>query len=394
MGKKSNILIATAILILLFSFFIYKYLSAEYLVIPKIKLLGKEQIEVEVNGEFNDPGVKASIAGEDATKMVKTIGKVDTKKVGIYDLKYVITNHKGKKKQTVSRKVVVIDNVAPIITLTGGNEWTVEVGSTFEEPGYNASDNFDGNITKNVKISGQVNTKEKGNYELTYTVNDSSNNKVAVKRTVKVVDTTAPQIYLKGSNPLSLNLNQNYVEPGYSSIDNSDGNTTAKVVVSNNINTSVAGIYNVSYSVSDSTGNYNSVNRVVYVGNAEQISANTYVAVSISEQYIWFYKNGTLLVSSPIVTGTKGKYDTPKGTFKILTKSTNIYLTGPDYRSYVNYWMSFVGNMVGLHDATWRGSFGGSIYVTNGSHGCVNLPYNVAKTIYENASIGTKVIVS
>ena len=393
MGKRNNILVASILIVLLFSFFIYKYLSSEYLVVPKIELLGENQITVEVNGEFKDPGVKASIAGKDARKLVKIIGKVDTKKVGMYNLEYVLTNYKGKKKQTVSRKVIVVDSVAPTITLIGGSECTSEVGSNFVDPGYTASDNVDGDITQKVKVSGQVDTKTKGNYELTYTVSDSSDNKTEIKRTVKVVDTTAPQIYLNGDNPLSLNLNQEYVEPGYSSIDNSDGNTTSKVVVTNNINTTVAGIYNVKYSVSDSSGNYNSVSRVVYVGTSQQINANTYIAVSINEQYIWFYQNGNLVISSPIVTGTRGFHDTPKGTYQILNKARNIYLTGPDWRSFVNYWMSFIGNSIGLHDASWRSSFGGSIYTTNGSHGCVNLPYNVAKTIYENASIGTKVIV-
>ena len=59
-------------------------------------------------------------------------------------------------------------------------------------------------------------------------------------------------------------------------------------------------------------------------------------------------------------------------------------LDGPGYSTPVTYWMPFNGG-IGLHDATWRSSFGGNIYKTNGSHGCVNLPYNMAKIIYENA---------
>ena len=106
---------------------------------------------------------------------------------------------------------------------------------------------------------------------------------------------------------------------------------------------------------------------------------------------MYFYKNGSVVLSSPIVTGTNGVNDTPRGNYKILGKARNIYLTGPDYRSYVSYWMPFIGNKIGLHDASWRGSFGGSIYLTNGSHGCVNMPYYAAQALYEQAPVGTTV---
>jgi len=67
-------------------------------------------------------------------------------------------------------------------------------------------------------------------------------------------------------------------------------------------------------------------------------------------------------------------------------------LNGEDYSTPVDYWMPFAGN-VGMHDATWRGSFGGDIYLNNGSHGCVNLPWSSAKTIYENVDAGFPVLV-
>ena len=73
-------------------------------------------------------------------------------------------------------------------------------------------------------------------------------------------------------------------------------------------------------------------------------------------------------------------HDTSKGVFKIRGKSRNVYLIGPDYKSFVNYWMPIYGD-VGLHDASWRWSFGGDIYTYNGSHGCVNLPMKTAAYI-------------
>ena len=120
----------------------------------------------------------------------------------------------------------------------------------------------------------------------------------------------------------------------------------------------------------------------------------TYIYISIKNQKLWFYKNKELFLSSNIVSGNKGITDTPKGTFKIRSKATDIHLIGEDYKTWVNYWMLFnSGYQIGLHDATWRSSFGGNIYKYDGSHGCINLPFNIAKKIYRNAPVGTPVIV-
>lgn len=123
-------------------------------------------------------------------------------------------------------------------------------------------------------------------------------------------------------------------------------------------------------------------------------SPKTYIFVSIKNQKMWYYKYGKLKLSSKVVTGNKGNHDTPKGTFKIQSKARNIYLIGDDYKSWVNYWMLINPKFqIGLHDATWRSTFGGTIYKWNGSHGCVNLPYKTAQKIYNTVPVGTKVIV-
>lgn len=120
----------------------------------------------------------------------------------------------------------------------------------------------------------------------------------------------------------------------------------------------------------------------------------SYIVVSIKSQKLWYYKNGKLKLTSKVVTGQKGRYSTPKGTYKILGKARSVHLIGPDYRSYVNYWMLIDRrHQIGLHDATWRNRFGGSIYKYNGSHGCINLPYSKAKYLYKYAPVGTKVII-
>ncbi len=126
---------------------------------------------------------------------------------------------------------------------------------------------------------------------------------------------------------------------------------------------------------------------------AAQFAGQTYVDVSISQQKLVYYVNGAPVLVSDLVTGnTSRHHDTPKGVFQIYNKQTGRTLKGDGYSAYVNYWMPFTGNY-GLHDATWRKSFGGEIYKTNGSHGCVNMPKSMAETLYSMVSVGTVVYI-
>ena len=116
---------------------------------------------------------------------------------------------------------------------------------------------------------------------------------------------------------------------------------------------------------------------------------NTYVEVSIDDQHLWYYKDGKKIVECDIVTGNPYLgYSTPTGTFGLTYKQRGATLRGEnadgtEYESPVSYWMPFYGNY-GMHDATWRYSFGGSIYLGGGSHGCVNMPYEAAQKVFEN----------
>lgn len=125
---------------------------------------------------------------------------------------------------------------------------------------------------------------------------------------------------------------------------------------------------------------------------------NTYVEISIDNQHMWYYKNGSLIVETDVTTGTSSTgHDTPRGAFYLNNKQMYVTLvsTNPQdpYESKVTYWLPFKGNSYGIHDASWRSSYGGSIYIYNGSHGCVNTPFNSVKTIYENITVGTPVII-
>lgn len=128
------------------------------------------------------------------------------------------------------------------------------------------------------------------------------------------------------------------------------------------------------------------------VGDPDMPYGGTYVEVDLSSQHVWFYKNGERIVSTSMVSGKVAEgWMTPTGVYSLYEKDYAVYLEGADYTTYVNFWMPFLGGY-GLHDATWRGSFGGDIYHYDGSHGCVNLPYDAAAEIYDNISVGTKVI--
>lgn len=119
---------------------------------------------------------------------------------------------------------------------------------------------------------------------------------------------------------------------------------------------------------------------------------NTYVEIDYTKQHLWFYKDGSLFLESDIVSGNlsadNGSVD---GVFKIVYKQKDATLVGETYRSAVNYFMPFAYN-IGLHDASWQTEFGGDRYKTAGSHGCINLPPDIAKTIFENIETGTPVI--
>lgn len=120
----------------------------------------------------------------------------------------------------------------------------------------------------------------------------------------------------------------------------------------------------------------------------------TYVEICISQQRMWCYQNGNLIVDTPVVTGNPNKgWGTPSGgVWAIDAKKRDAILEGEGYEEPVDYWMPFNDN-IGIHDFQERYHFGGTIYLTNGSHGCVNTPYDAVQKIFEAVSIGTPVIV-
>lgn len=121
---------------------------------------------------------------------------------------------------------------------------------------------------------------------------------------------------------------------------------------------------------------------------------STYVEIDLTNQRLVFYKNGTPIVDTLIVSGNPDFEGcaTPEGCYSVDAKESPAVLTGEDYEANVTYWIPFAGN-VGIHDASWRAEFGGNLYLWEGSHGCVNVPYDKAAAIYENVEVGMPVVV-
>lgn len=128
-----------------------------------------------------------------------------------------------------------------------------------------------------------------------------------------------------------------------------------------------------------------------FVEGADDIG-NTYIEIDYTNQHLWYYKDGSLLMDSDLVSGNLNNGNgSPDGVFKIISRRVRPHWWGKNYESDVTYFMPFAYN-VGLHDASWRSNFGGSIYKNSGSHGCINLPYDAADTIYKNVELGTPVV--
>ena len=127
---------------------------------------------------------------------------------------------------------------------------------------------------------------------------------------------------------------------------------------------------------------------------------STYIEVDLSAQHMYYYQDGSVIFDSDFVSGNMSYSDraTPTGIYSLYYKKSPDVLRGKalpgggyEYETPVTYWMPFCGG-VGFHDANWRSSFGGDIYLTNGSHGCINLPPSKAAELYNIIQTGVPIV--
>lgn len=223
-----------------------------------ITLNGDRQLYLEYGQAYQEPGALAELSrGGDTTEIpVEIAGQVDTGSLGRYALKY--TAQVGDKIHTEYRYVHVVDTQAPVITLTENPDSFTLINEKYQEEGFSATDNYDGDLTHRVvrkEVDGVVH----------YTVSDSFGNTATVTRTIHYVDPGLPDIQLQGGQTAFIMAGDNYMEPGYTAVDKEDGDVTPSVVVEGAVDNLNSGVYTLKYTVTNSRGMTANKIRTIYV---------------------------------------------------------------------------------------------------------------------------------
>ena len=139
--------------------------------------------------------------------------------------------------------------------------------------------------------------------------------------------------------------------------------------------------------------NLHFVTEAAEMGNPSSDYGDSYLEIDLTAQKLWLYMDGKMVLTSDIISGMMNTgRQTPPGAYAIYYRQSPAVLKGEGYESPVSYWMPF-NRGIGLHDATWQVSFGGDACYYRGSHGCINLPLDVAGRLYDVLEVDTPVIV-
>lgn len=269
--------------------------------------------------------------------------------------------------------------------LLGDEIVTVGYNKSYQDAGFIAKINKEDYKNK-VIVDNNVDTSKLGVYTVKYTL-DLGYTKKELTRKVKVEDNIPPILTIDQTEVI-VTKGEKFISPKYTAIDNYDGDITSKVEIISNVNTQKKGEYKVTYKVKDS--NNNSIEEDILV-KVENKFDHTYIKVSIKKQKLTYYVKHKKVFEADVTTGYNNA--TKTGNFKINNKVKGTVLATKNYKQYVNYWLGYDGNRYGIHDAPWRKEFGGKVYLTNGSHGCVNIETKSAKKLYEMVEIGTPVYI-
>lgn len=294
-----------------------------YLFIPFFKLKGKREITLEVNNEYKENGYLTN------AKVLEVSNNINTSKLGRYTVLYKYKKY-NKIKETI-RVVNIVDKTPPELDLIGNLEIN-NCSKSYQEEGYAAFDNYDGDLTQKVE-------KEIKDGKIIYKVKDSSNNITTKERIFSNIDKEDPIIKLKGSS-VNLKINNKYVEQGYTVTDNCDDDLTSKVEITNNININKEGTYEVIYKVKDKSGNESKEVRKVTVYTPKKCFS------SVSNG-----KPGVIYLTFDDGPSTKNtarlldilKEENVKATFFLTDKTNTDYLIKRMYDE---------GHTIGLHTAS------------------------------------------
>lgn len=227
-------------------------------------IMGIEDKEIKVGEKFDekDEVTAIDLIEGDLTSKILVTGTVNNKKNGDYTLVYKVTDSAGNVA-VETRLITVIDDIAPVIS--GATSKTINMNTSFNpRTGVFAKDNVDGDLTKAIKVSSNLNKKKPGVYKITYTVTDSSGNTAKFPRTITVKDDIKPEII--GATTKTVKLNSTFnSKSGVTAKDNVDGNITNKMMIIGIVNTKKKGKYTLTYTATDKAGNKAVNTRIIIV---------------------------------------------------------------------------------------------------------------------------------
>ncbi len=225
-----------------------------------ITLVGEQNLAHEFGTDFSDPGITATWDGEPVDAEV-AVDMPSLTKLGEYTLRYTAVYN--KKTLELERTIQVVDTTAPVLTLNHLPGHVTEPGEPYIDEGCTAVDNHDGDISDRVTVTqnGDV---------VTYTVTDSSGNTATIDRTIVYGDAIAPEIQLTGGDTVTIPAGTAFEEPGFTAMDNVDGDLTALVTVTGEYDRYLPGSYPMTYTVTDSHGNTATVVRTLVVEGLTQ----------------------------------------------------------------------------------------------------------------------------
>lgn len=301
-------------------------LSAEGKKELRIDILGDSEITLEYGAAYQAPKMKVMLGDGEVDAQIKA-DQPQMTDLGCYTVTYTATY--GKKTANATVNVEVVDTTAPVITLKDDPNYMPLPGEKYQEEGFTATDNYDGDLTDRVQrmtVDGVV----------YYKVTDSSGNSTQVERPIEYADVVPPELTLLGSTNIVIQVGDNYEEPGYTAADDKDGDLTDKVEVDGDYDTSKAGSYPITYTVTDSSGNTTQVKRTLIVREKGEITV-----VDPGNKVIYLTFDDGPSQFTPELLKVLEKYNV-KATFFVVGKMSLEYLDE----------IAAGGHTIGLHSNT------------------------------------------